>query len=136
MSRKIIFLFSIIFCGILLFPLASLAAGLVPCGGDGELPCQLCHFFVIFDRIVDFIMFTLVPVVAVLMLVIGGVMFFLATGNPGALSQAKSVITATILGLIIVYAAWIIVNTFLVIVGVADWTGLATGWFSIDCPVH
>ena len=86
-----------------------------------------------FESIVDFVMFTLVPIVAVLMIVIGGVMFFLATGNPGALSQAKSVITSTILGLIIVYGAWIIVNMFFAVIGVAIWTGLTTGWFTIDC---
>ena len=135
MSKKTIFLF--IFWGILFLPLTSSAAGLVPCGGNAVPSCQLCHFFVMFDNIVDFIMLTLVPIVAVLMLVIGGVMFFLATGNPSALSQAKSVITTTILGLIIVYAAWIIVNMFFVVIGVADTSfGIAIkNWFTIDCPL-
>lgn len=121
--------------------------GLVPCGRDCDdpstggidesRPCQLCHFFIMFDRIVDFIMFTLVPIVAVLMLVIGGIMFFLATGNPGALTQAKSVITSVIVGLIIIYAAWIIVNMFLAVIGVANTNfGISIqNWFIIDCEI-
>jgi hypothetical protein len=125
----------IIFLGSLISPLIASAAGLVPCGGEGEDPCTLCHFFLMFKNIVDFVLFTLVPVVAVLMLVIGGFMFFFAGGSPEALSRAKSIITSTVIGLLVIYAAWLIVNTFFVIIGVADWTGLKGGWFSIDCPV-
>ena len=111
--------------------------GLVPCGTDG-CPCTLCHFFSMFKRIIDFIMIPLVPIIAVLMLVIGGLMFFFSAGSPGNLAKAKSVITSTVLGLMIVYVAWIMVNTFFVIIGVAEWTGLlpspgGSGWFVIDC---
>lgn len=134
MPKKSFFLISIILGGFLLFPILSFANGLVPdCGGEGQERCTLCHLFVMFKGIVDFVMFTLVPIIAILMLVIGGFMFFFAGGSPEMLSRAKSVITSTVLGLIIVYAAWIIVNTFFVIIGVADWTGLREGWFVIDC---
>ena len=131
--------------------------GLVPCGGViwigggidpatgecvGGLPmtypesrCQLCHFFVMLDGILDFIFLRLVPAIAVLMLLIGGIMLFFAGGSPQTLSQAKSVITTTVIGLVIIFAAWLVVNTFLLIIGVNAWTGLATGWFSINCPI-
>jgi len=138
------------------FVQAQCPAGLVPCARDCDSPdtpwddsqrCTLCHFFVMFDQIVDFIMLTLVPIVAVLMIVIAGAMFMIhqiggaevfptgTRGGPALISQAKRLLTSVVTGLIIVYAAWIIVNTFLVIIGVAGWTGLATGWFSISCPV-
>jgi len=118
--------------------------GLVPCAKycddpdtpyDETQPCQLCHFFVMTDKILDFVFLRLVPAIAVLMLLIGGIMFFFAGGNPQTLSQAKSVITATVMGLVIIFAAWLIVNTFFGMIGVASWTGLQGGWFSINCPI-
>jgi len=122
--------------------------GLVPCARDCNVPpvsgidlidetcpCQLCHLFVMADKILDFIFFIIIPLVAVLMLVIGGLVFFFAGTSPQRLSQAKSIITSTIFGLIIIFAAWLIINTFFVIIGVAGWTGLQQGWFSIVCPI-
>ena len=139
MPQKI-FLFSIILSEILLFPLISSAEGLVPCGGYGENPCSLCYFFKMFENIMDFVFIGLVPPVAILMLVIGGLMFFFSAGSPGNLAKAKSVMTSTVLGLIIIYVAWIMVNTFFVIIGVSEWTGLlpglgGDGWFTINCEI-
>ncbi|MCH8741362.1 hypothetical protein IH779_00400 [Patescibacteria group bacterium] len=120
------------------------SGGLVPCGRDCDdpntgynetCPCQLCHFFVMMDRILDFIFLILVPTVAVLMLVIGGIMFFFAGGSPQRLESAKSIITSTITGLVIIFTAWVIINTFFIIIGVNTWTGLESGWFTIDCAV-
>jgi hypothetical protein len=117
--------------------------GVVPCGRDCNdpttdwnecKPCKLCHFFIMFDRIVDFVLFTLVPPIAVLMFVIGGVMFFLTGGSPESVNRAKSILTATIIGLLIVYGAWLLLNAFFTIIGVAEWTGLQEGWFNYPCP--
>lgn len=107
--------------------------GLVPCGGEGQPACQLCHVFVMFDRIVDFVMLTLVPPLAALMLVISGVMFFTAGGDPNSLGKARSVLTSVALGLVIVYGSWLIINSFFVVIGVSEWTGLEKGWFSYPC---
>jgi hypothetical protein len=129
--------FLIIFLGnLMFFPLFSLAAGLVPCGGPGEPACQFCHFFVMLDEIIDFVLFTLVPPIAVLMLAIGGAMFIFAyfSGGEQTLSQAKKLITSVFLGLVIIFAAWILINLFFQIIGVAEWTTLQTGWFRINCP--
>jgi sorbitol-specific phosphotransferase system component IIBC len=107
--------------------------GLVPCGGPGESACTLCDFFQLFKNIVDFVLFKIIPVVAALMLVVGGIMFFLAGGSPETLGKAKKLLTSVIMGLIIVYGAWIFVNTFFMLIGVADWTGLTEGWWKIEC---
>lgn len=175
MNVKKIFL--IIFLGGLLFPLISLAGtyiagdadicyeGLVPCGKEvyvggswedgkciGGVPtfirCQFCHFFVMLDGAIDFVLFKLVPPIAILMLVIGGVMFMFAhlggaemlpgggAGGPKMLGQAKKVITSVVIGLIIIFAAWIIIDLFFSLIGVAEWTGLQEGWFTINCQVQ
>ncbi len=129
------------------YPLMSLAAGLVPCGSTSEDPCTLCHFFVLFKNIIDLVVTKIVPSLAVLMIVIGGFMYIFAyvsptdlaigggdsKGGSGLLSQAKKLISSVIIGLIIVYGAWIIINTFFTLIGVASWTGLNGGWFKIEC---
>lgn len=106
--------------------------GLVPCG-TVTCPCQLCDFFVMFDRIVDFVLFSIVPPIAVLMLVISGMMFFLAKGDPSALNKAKAVLTATLMGLAIIFSAFLFINLFFNLIGVNEWTGLQE-WFKYPCP--
>ena len=127
---KKLFLISLL-AGFILTPFVSLAVPLVPCGGEGENRCELCHIFVMIDRILDFIILRLTPVVAVLMLVIGGLMFFFAGTNPGTLETAKKVITNTVIGLVIIFTAWIVISTFLNYIGVMEWTGLGSGGWSV-----
>jgi type IV secretory pathway VirB2 component (pilin) len=152
-------IFLIIFLALFFFSLFphQIEAGLVPCGlkkddpdqpGDQTLPCQLCHFFVLFKNIFDFLLFKIVPVLAVLMIAIAGFMFLFAyfspaemlpgeaKGGPTLLSRAKKLISSVVFGLLIIYAAWIIVNTFFMVIGVADWTGLKEGWWKINCPTQ
>jgi hypothetical protein len=127
--------------------------GLVPCGktapSEGEspevtIPCQLCHLFVMFQGIVNFLLTTIVPVVAVLMIVIGGLMLMFAhfelipkgsAGDSALISMAKSLFTYTIVGLIVIYGAWLLINLFFQLIGVADWTGLRERWWQINCPI-
>ncbi len=126
-------------------------AGLVPCGTErdpktGKIsnPCQLCHFFVLFENIIDFILTRIVPPIAVLMIAVGGFMYVFAfanpegtvagSGGPALVSKANSLFRAVVFGLIIIFAAWLIVNVFFVVIGVADWTGLKEGWWKIKCP--
>lgn len=172
-NQKAIILFSIILLGGLLLPLTSLAGGmykadgtdvcyegLVPCGKDvyiggrweegkciggalAPIRCQFCHFFVMLDAIIDFVLIQLVPPVAILMLVIGGVMFMFAHfsdgaipgGSPKLLLQAKTLMKTVIIGLAIIFIAWIIIDLFFALIGVAEWTGLQEGWFQIKCPI-
>ena len=115
--------------------------GLVPCGRSCDDPdtsknecdpCQFCDFFVMINNIIRFVMFTLVPVVAVLMLIIGGVMFFFAGAKPAILIQAKGIITSVVIGLIIIFAAWVIVNTVLTNIGIVQSDALLR-WYQIEC---
>ena len=154
------FLFLIIVLGILFFPLIGLAGtyqadgqtvtydGLVPCGkkvkvdgGEREIPCQFCHFFVMLDGVLDFLLFKLVLPIAVLMLVIAGILYVGAIfeflpGGPQTLSQAKGILSSVFTGLFIIFAAWLILSLFFKVIGVASWTGLQAGWFQINCPIE
>jgi hypothetical protein len=174
-------IFLIILLGSLLFPFISSAGtykadgtdvcyeGLVPCGkevyiggsweegqcigGTSEfIRCQFCHFFVMLDEIVDFVLFQIVPPLAILMLVIGGAMFMFAhfegaemlpgggAGGPKMLGQAKKLITSVVIGLIIIFAAWIIIDLFFSLIGLSEFSieaGLGPReWNKIQCTIE
>jgi len=107
--------------------------------------CQLCHFFVMFDGIIDFLLFKIIPPLAALMIAIGGFMYIFAYAGgvekgPEMTSQAKRLFTAVAIGLLIIYGAFIIIGTFLQFIGLAEWTTdiyyrwWEKGIFEIPCP--
>jgi len=124
-------------------PIEKRVGGLVPCGRscndpktdgiDESEPCTLCHFFIMIDIWIKGLLFMIVPPLAVLMIAIGGWMYFFSQGNPEKIAQAKKLFTAVAFGLLIIYGAWLIVNTFLMTIGVAEWTNLKEGWWIISC---
>lgn len=124
----------ILLLAFLLLPLfVGAQEGLVPCGQEGN-PCQLCHLFQLINNILNWVLFVFIPVIAPIFIVIGGIYILVARGNPGTYTQGRSVLTATVVGLIIVYTAWVLLNTVLTSLGVASWTGLGT-WWQIQCTL-
>jgi hypothetical protein len=116
--------------------------GLVPCGKcvlvDGNptyIPCQLCHFIIMAEGIFDFILFRMIPVIAILLIIIGGVMYVVSAGNATSINRAKSIITSVLMGLAIILTTWLIINTVFIFIGVNEWTGLKEGWFKINCEI-
>lgn len=106
--------------------------GLVPCGTTC-CPCQLCDIFVMIDKILDFFFLSLIPPLAILLTVIAGAYFLLAGSNPAQMEKGKEVLKSVVIGLIIIYGAWLFISFFLTMIGVASWTGLES-WFEINCP--
>ena len=89
--------------------------------------------------------FAVVPLLATLFILIGGFYILLVGGSPTeifkdtgakgnivALKKGKDIITAVIVGLLVVYVAWVAVNSILTSLGVAQWTGLGE-WWQIKC---
>ena len=108
--------------------------GLVPCGGTGQPACNLCHIFQLIKNILDVFLFPIIPIIAALLFAIGGFLLFAAAGNPQNLGRAKTIIFATIIGLLIVYGSFLFVGFLLQAMGVAGWTGLGT-WWQITCAL-
>ena len=112
--------------------------GLVPCGTPC-CPCRLCDFFVLIDRIFDFLLFRITPVVAVLMLVIGGALFLVSTGNPQTITTARRIITSVFIGLAVIYGSYFFIGLILQSIGLAQWTQdiyhswWEQGFFEIPC---
>ena len=136
-NQKYIFLSFFLFCFLFLISFQTQAAGLIPCGGKGQNPCQLCDFLVLFQNIVNFLLFKIVPPVAALMIVIGGIMFFMGGASPGMLQKAKSLLTSVAIGLVIIYGAWVFVNTFFMLIGLSQFGEFGFDlrqWWKFPCP--
>jgi len=120
----------------------ELRGGLVPCGKNCDdpctkacecCPCTLCHLFVLFKRIVDFATLNILFPLAVLMIVVGGVMFLTAAGDPGRIGTAKKILTSVVIGLFIIFLAWLIVDTVITFLTPAG--SPFQNWSTINCPV-
>jgi hypothetical protein len=124
--------------------------GLVPCGKDlwissdeaglndvimGHVPCQFCHIFIMLATIMGFLLTRLIPILAVGMLLVAGIMYYLALGNPEKFKKVNKVFSGVLIGLVLIYGAWLIIGALFSILGVAEWTGLQSGWYQINCPV-
>ncbi len=112
------------------------------CGGVENqiyVDCQLCHFFTTITQVVGFVLGTIVPPIAVLMLVIGGAMFYLGGAKPDMIQRGRKLIVSVAIGLALIYGAYMIVGFLLTVVGAANIGAIGSvfknGLFSIDCPI-
>ena len=105
---------------------------LPPCASRGsEIPCGICDVFQLIVNIIHFLLFNIVPPLAILMIVVGGATFMFSSGNPAMLTTGKSIIKSVIIGLVIAYGSYMIVGSILQGLGLASWTStLYNSWFS------
>ena len=131
---------------------ATLSAGGTPahevlgraCAGRGtmeSIPCQICHFFMMADGIIDWVLFMLVPLIAILTISWGGFMLIFAAGDPYKVQRARQIFTATAIGLAIIFGAFALISSILTLPGFVSTsfsfnTILDFGnWFAPNCTV-
>ncbi len=97
--------------------------GFYECEADEVyVPCTLCHLFIVFDHIISFILGTLIPSLALLVIVFSGVLLITAGLKPEQVKQAKSALTAATIGLFLSYLSWaIIAFTISTFMDTAEW---------------
>ena len=128
MYRYLKYLPLILIIAIYLIPDLSFAqgpGGFVTCEGN---TCSVCHLVDMANLIIKWILGMVFMVFAVLMTVAG---FGLVTsgGDTSALSAAKAKFTNALVGIVIVFSAWLIVNTIMVkLVSDGTTAGNITGW--------
>jgi hypothetical protein len=117
------------------FPLLTKAAPVVQCGPNTSKPqCGICDLFGVIVRIVSFIMVNLVPALAAILLVVTGFQLFVtASGKPEEMDKAKKSMKNIVIGLALIYGAWIIVNTIMSVSGLVAWEGLRGGGWNVLC---
>ena len=139
-NKKLLIAVSFLF--LFLIPFQS-SAGLVPCGAsqddlntpgiDESQSCQFCHLFVLLNNLITFFFTYILPITATALTAWGGLYMLTAGESTQKYETAKSIITAVVIGLVIILAAWMLLNFFLTAIGVAEWTGLGS-WWEISCP--
>ncbi|SRR6056297_201227 len=129
-----------------LFPTAALAdgsyqtsdgiveyEGLVPCGEAKGVPCQLCHIFVLLNKFLEFIWFKLTPPIIALLAMITGAYFIFSEGDPKKIEKAKEFGFSLLIGVVLVYGSWFIVNIFFTVFNVKDFED--GGWSEVNCEI-
>ena len=121
-------------------PTLSGSGGLIPCGkdyNDDETPdwdecedCDLCDMVLMGQLIIEFLL-KISAVAALLAIAFGGILYIFAAGSPGTIDKAKTIIKYTLIGFLIVFISWAIIDTILVMFGYIDPIG--GDWYSINC---
>jgi len=113
---KKIFLFVVLF-SLISLPVLAQAAGLVPCGNPGEPACTLGHLFQMLGLIYNFIVYTIAVPLATLIIIVGGVLILVSGGNPEMAGRGKKALMAGVIGLVLVFCSWVIINTVMSVLG-------------------
>ena len=102
---------AVIIAGLFLYPTLLLAqdTGLIPCSG---VDCQACHLVELGQNILKWLITIMISVIGVIF-AIAGMLLVTSGANEGNITKAKSMMTNAIIGLIILLAAWLIVDTIL-----------------------
>ena len=115
------------------------SSGIVQCGRPGGHMCTLCDLIAGFNRVIHYVMEIAIGV-ALLAMAIGGVLYVVSAGESAMMEMAKSAITNAAIGFVIVFAAFLIVNTTISYLGAIKnaagepTLGLAiTSWGQFNC---
>ncbi len=109
---------------------------LVPCGGPGQRPCTACDLFVLFENIVNFLLFTILPLLAAIVIAWGAfkALLGMAQGKVEEWKKGKDVLIAVIIGIFIIYSAYAVVALFFSVIGVSSIEGWnPSDWMKINC---
>lgn len=147
MNKKIIPIFLVCVLGLAIVPQIAgarivpecMSPGITVTQPDGTTKtvaaCGLCDFFLLITNIYDFIAFKLTPPVAGLMIVFAGALFLISGGSEERVSQAKKIFINVVIGLVFVYASWLIVNSIIQVIGasgnIRGWS--KTTWMQFNC---
>lgn len=82
--------------------------GFVPCGNTADNPCNVSHLFKAFILIVNYLI-DFAGFIAVGAIILAGLQMVLSQGQDG-LVQAKRRFTGAIIGMVIVAAAFVLIN--------------------------
>jgi len=106
--------------------------GLVQCGRHADdyttpivesADCGFCELFVLLGNLINLTVSRLMPILAVLSIVAGGLMMILSGGKPERFAQGKSVIRWAFTAYILTLLAWLALTMVFSLFGIARWTG-------------
>ncbi len=93
--------------------------------------CTMCDIFKLLKRIIDYVAFTLVPIIAGLLVLMAGFYIILGAASPEMVSTGKKMLTNTLIGIVIIYGSWMVTN--FILKSLAGENPLTSSWFVIEC---
>ena len=129
-------LFAVMFV-VFFAPMANVAnAAIVKCGTGSEM-CTLCDIIKGFNIIIKYLMQISVGV-ALLAISIGAVMYVVSGADKSLVDTAKKTITNALVGFVLIFAAYLIVNTTIQYIGTKPGMGVKTPgstflWSNFEC---
>ena len=112
---------------------------------DGQITgldkiCTFCDFLTLIQNILNYIWWVITPFVIVIALIWGGALMFISStqGNVTQAQRGKKIIFNTLVGFVLVFGAWLIIDTIIKILGgkIASVEGVRDGfgpWNKITC---
>ena len=98
---------------IILIPISA-GAAIVTCNGPN---CKIEDFFDMLGKIYDFIVKTIATPLAIIAVSVGGILMLISAGNPEMFGLGKKVLWSAIIGLVLAYGSWIIIDFILKAIG-------------------
>lgn len=101
-------------------------SGLVPCGRDCNVlntpynerdPCQFKDIFLVMQNILNFVLWTLIPIILVLLALASGIIYYTSMGNETTVARVKAIWKSAGIGCLIIFTAWLAVNWLLALIG-------------------
>ncbi len=93
---------------------------------------SLCHIFLVMKNVINFLFFTLLLPTAICLAIYISIMYYFGGDDPGKILKAQKTFKSMLIGIFIMFSAWLFVNLFMQMIGVAD-PGLKDGWFIMKC---
>ena len=90
---------------------------IVPCGWGDKPDCNLCHLWHMGSNIINFITFNLAIPVASLLFIAAGVIFLISGGSEEKVALARSIFTNTVIGIVIIFCSWMLIDTLIKTIG-------------------
>jgi len=95
------------------------------CPGDPGCPCGINDFFTMLGNIYSFIVIGIATPLAVIAITIGGILIMTSAGNPNLMGTGKKILYSGIIGLVLVFCSWLIINFVLTALGyTGTWSSL------------
>ena len=109
--------------------------GLVTCEGPD---CNWCTLVDMVNGVIDFII-AMLSVIAIIIMVIAGFRMVTSGGDTGAWESGKKMLTSVIIGIVLVLASWLIVDTLLSMLtgkGINEWLPDDCGGQYVSAPLQ
>lgn len=112
---------------------AETSKGLVKCGKAEQRMCTLCDLISGLNTIIVYLR-NIVLVVALTSIVVAGIMYIVSFGEQKLIGNAKTIIKNALIGVIVMLAAWLIVNSTIRILGAKTDLGIRVqSWDTFIC---